>query len=144
MICGNRIGPTRNCNCRREVLWWWTITSKWKPFLAMVPENGLLVNFKRRKRVLTGESLLWRRSSIKIILKVKFHSHRLIQGKLFQLIWQFEENSFARKILSFARPKVFLLESNSKKLGTGLFGGEGFIMQKIEGDGMALYIPEEH
>lgn len=26
-----------------------------------------------------------------------------------------------------------------KKLGTGLFGGEGFIMQKLEGDGMALY-----
>ena len=26
----------------------------------------------------------------------------------------------------------------SKKLGTGLFGGEGFIMQKIEGDGMAF------
>ena len=26
----------------------------------------------------------------------------------------------------------------TKKLGTGLFGGEGFIMQKIEGDGMAF------
>ena len=26
----------------------------------------------------------------------------------------------------------------SKKIGTGLFGGEGFIMQKIEGDGMAF------
>src|ERR1043166_2954657 len=25
-----------------------------------------------------------------------------------------------------------------KKLGTGLFGGEGFIMQKMEGDGMAF------
>jgi uncharacterized protein (TIGR00266 family) len=25
-----------------------------------------------------------------------------------------------------------------KKLGTGLFGGEGFIMQKLEGDGMAF------
>src|SRR5690606_12023907 len=25
-----------------------------------------------------------------------------------------------------------------RKLGTGLFGGEGFIMQKIEGDGMAF------
>jgi uncharacterized protein (AIM24 family) len=50
---------------------------------------------------------------------------------------QFDENSFVRKILSFARPKVFLLESNSQKLGTGLFGGEGFIMQ-IEGDGLAF------
>ncbi len=26
----------------------------------------------------------------------------------------------------------------SRKLGTGLFGGEGFIMQKLEGDGMAF------
>ena len=26
----------------------------------------------------------------------------------------------------------------SKKLGKGLFGGEGFIMQKLEGDGMAF------
>jgi uncharacterized protein (AIM24 family) len=26
----------------------------------------------------------------------------------------------------------------SKKLGRGLFGGEGFIMQKVEGDGMAF------
>jgi uncharacterized protein (AIM24 family) len=33
---------------------------------------------------------------------------------------------------------VYLLELNSKKLGRGFFGGEGFIMQKIEGDGMAF------
>ena len=26
----------------------------------------------------------------------------------------------------------------SKRLGRGLFGGEGFIMQKLEGDGMAF------
>jgi uncharacterized protein (AIM24 family) len=26
----------------------------------------------------------------------------------------------------------------SKKLGRGFFGGEGFIMQKIEGDGLAF------
>ena len=25
-----------------------------------------------------------------------------------------------------------------RKLGTGIFGGEGFIMQKLEGDGMAF------
>ena len=36
-----------------------------------------------------------------------------------------------------------------RKLGTGLFGGEGFIMQKLEGDGMAFvhaggYIMEKH
>jgi uncharacterized protein (AIM24 family) len=32
--------------------------------------------------------------------------------------------------------KGYLLELNSKKLGRGFFGGEGFIMQKIEGDGL--------
>ncbi|NOS31042.1 AIM24 family protein, partial [Staphylococcus aureus] len=26
----------------------------------------------------------------------------------------------------------------NRKIGTGLFGGEGFIMQKLEGDGMAF------
>lgn len=36
-----------------------------------------------------------------------------------------------------------------RKLGTGLFGGEGFIMQKLEGDGMAFlhaggFIVEKH
>jgi uncharacterized protein (TIGR00266 family) len=36
-----------------------------------------------------------------------------------------------------------------RKLGTGLFGGEGFIMQKLEGDGMAFvhsggYVLEKH
>jgi len=30
----------------------------------------------------------------------------------------------------------------SKKLGRGLFGGEGFIMQKLEGDGMAFVMQE--
>jgi hypothetical protein len=44
----------------------------------------------------------------------------------------------------FPLPKVFLLESNSQKLGTGLFGGEGFIMQKIEATEWPLYTPEEH
>ena len=26
----------------------------------------------------------------------------------------------------------------TKKIGTGFFGGEGFIMQKLEGDGLAF------
>ena len=34
--------------------------------------------------------------------------------------------------------KAFLGIEFSKKLGRGLFGGEGFIMQKLEGDGMAF------
>ena len=30
-----------------------------------------------------------------------------------------------------------------RKLGTGLFGGEGFIMEKLEGDGMAFCMPAD-
>jgi uncharacterized protein (AIM24 family) len=60
-------------------------------------------------------------------------------GKIIPIdLTQFEENSFARKILSFARPKVFLLESNSQKIGTGLFGGR-FHHAKIEGDGLLVH-----
>ena len=33
---------------------------------------------------------------------------------------------------------MFLSELNLRKIGTGFFGGEGFIMQKLEGDGLAF------
>lgn len=33
---------------------------------------------------------------------------------------------------------VFVGIEFQRKLGTGFFGGEGFIMQKIEGDGLAF------
>jgi uncharacterized protein (AIM24 family) len=39
---------------------------------------------------------------------------------------------------SRAQPKVSVSDRISEKLGTGIFGGEGFIMEKLEGDGMAL------
>jgi len=34
--------------------------------------------------------------------------------------------------------KVFYVVSFHKRLGAGFFGGEGFIMQRIHGDGMAF------
>lgn len=38
-----------------------------------------------------------------------------------------------------AAKKAFLSAlSLRKKIGTGFFGGEGFIMQKLEGDGLAF------
>ena len=33
---------------------------------------------------------------------------------------------------------MFPSELNLRKIGTGFFGGEGFIMQKLEGDGLAF------
>ncbi len=39
----------------------------------------------------------------------------------------------------YVQPKKFSIGIEfQKKLGTGLFGGEGFIMQKLEGDGLAF------
>ena len=38
----------------------------------------------------------------------------------------------------FVPQKVFPSELNLRKIGTGFFGGEGFIMQKLEGDGLAF------
>jgi uncharacterized protein (AIM24 family) len=50
-----------------------------------------------------------------------------------------EESLFARKthFLCAAKGVTVGIEF-SKKLGRGLFGGEGFIMQKLEGDGLAF------
>ncbi len=105
-------------------------------------EQGGFMNklFSAGKRLLTGESLF---------------------------MTAFTNNSSGKKQVSFASPypgkiiPVDLLQLNGKvicqkdaflcaakgvsvgiefqrKLGTGLFGGEGFIMQKLEGDGMAF------
>ena len=91
---------------------------------------------------------------------------RLLTGEnLFMTV--FTNNEFGKKHVSFASPypgriipvnlaeqqgkficqkDAFLCAAKgvsigiefSKKLGRGLFGGEGFIMQKLEGDGMAF------
>ena len=49
------------------------------------------------------------------------------------------ENLFVKKMLFLCAAKgVSVGIDFSRKLGRGLFGGEGFIMQKLEGDGMAF------
>lgn len=47
--------------------------------------------------------------------------------------WILQKNAFLA-----AQPSVELSISFKKKLGAGLFGGEGFIMQKLSGEGMAF------
>jgi uncharacterized protein (AIM24 family) len=60
--------------------------------------------------------------------KVSFASP--IQGKLFQLIWHNLKIHLSEDSFLCAAKGVSVGIEFSKKLGTGLFGGEGFIMQK--------------
>lgn len=94
--------------------------------------------FSAGKRVLTGESLFmttytnqttgrraaWFASAVPgKILALDLREHR---GKLIV-----QKNSFL-----CAAKGVNIGIAFNKKIGTGLFGGEGFIMQSLEGDGM--------
>ena len=92
------------------------------------------------KRVLTGESLFMtaylNQNSIKS--KVSFASP--YPGKILPIDLKQFQGKFVCQKDSFlcAAKGVSVGIEFSKKLGTGLFGGEGFIMQKLEGDGMAF------
>lgn len=92
---------------------------------------------------------------------------RLLTGESLFMTAFYNTDSFSKKRLSFAAPypgkiipidltrfeKKFICQKDaflvaakgvsvgiefSKKLGRGFFGGEGFIMQKLEGDGLAF------
>lgn len=92
------------------------------------------------KRILTGESLFmtafYNNQSGK--RNVSFASP--YPGKIIPV----DLNAFGQKFI--CQKDAFLCAAKgvsvgiefSKKLGRGLFGGEGFIMQKLEGDGMAF------
>ncbi|MEJ7768952.1 MAG: TIGR00266 family protein [Chitinophagaceae bacterium] len=92
------------------------------------------------KRVLTGESLFMTAFTNVGSIKRKVSFAAPYTGKIIALDLQ-EHGS---KII--AQKDAFLCAAKGvsigihlqRKLGTGIFGGEGFIMQKIEGDGMAF------
>lgn len=96
--------------------------------------------FSAGKRLLTGESLFMTAftNDGRQRRTVSFASP--YPGKIIPL----DLSAFAGKIIcqkdSFlcAAKGVSVGIEFQKKLGTGLFGGEGFIMQKLEGDGMAF------
>ncbi len=57
-------------------------------------------------------------------------------GKIIALdLQELVERSLLKKTLSWRRKGVSVGIEFQRKLGTGLFGGEGFIMEKLEGDG---------
>ena len=92
------------------------------------------------KRVLTGESLFMTAYQNQGFGKRKVSFASPYPGKIVPIdLRQFGGNFICQKdsFLCAAKGVAVGIEF-SRKIGTGLFGGEGFIMQKIEGDGMAF------
>jgi uncharacterized protein (TIGR00266 family) len=92
------------------------------------------------KRLLTGESLFMTAFTHTTSGKAKVAFASPYPGKIIPLDLQ----QLGGKIV--CQKDAFLCAAKGvsvgiewqKKLGTGLFGGEGFIMQKVEGDGLAF------
>ena len=96
--------------------------------------------FSAGKRLLTGENLFMTAFTHTGYGKAKVAFASPYPGKIIPLDLQ----ALGGKII--CQKDAFLCAAKGasvgiefqRKLGTGLFGGEGFIMQKIEGDGMAF------
>jgi uncharacterized protein (TIGR00266 family) len=92
------------------------------------------------KRLLTGESLFMTAFTHQGNHKAKVAFASPYPGKIIPLdLSQYQGKIICQKdaFLCAAKGVAIGIEFQ-KKLGTGLFGGEGFIMQKLEGDGMAF------
>ena len=92
------------------------------------------------KRLLTGESLFMTAFTHHGNNKAKVAFASPYPGKIIPLdLAQYQGKIICQKdaFLCAAKGVAIGIEFQ-KKLGTGLFGGEGFIMQKLEGDGMAF------
>jgi uncharacterized protein (TIGR00266 family) len=92
------------------------------------------------KRVLTGESLFMTAYLNQNNTKSKVSFASPYPGKIVAIdLMQFGGKFICQKDSFLCAAKgVSVGIEFSKKLGRGLFGGEGFIMQKLEGDGMAF------
>jgi uncharacterized protein (TIGR00266 family) len=92
------------------------------------------------KRLLTGESLFMTAYTHTGMGKAKVAFASPYPGKIIPLdLQQLEGKIICQKDAFLCAAKGISVGIEfQKKLGTGLFGGEGFIMQKLEGDGMAF------
>ena len=92
------------------------------------------------KRLLTGESLFMTIFSNEIQGKKRISFASPYPGKIIPIDLTRYGNKFICQKDAFlcAAKGVSIGIEFSKKLGRGFFGGEGFIMQKLEGDGMAF------
>lgn len=92
------------------------------------------------KRVLTGEKLFMTAFTHEGYDKAKVSFASPYPGKIIPLDLNLYDNKIICQKDSFlcaAKGAKVGIEF-SKRLGRGFFGGEGFIMQKVEGDGMAF------
>lgn len=92
------------------------------------------------KRVLTGESLFMTAFSNNSYGKKRVSFASPYPGKIIPIdLTRFGGKFICQKdsFLCAAKGVQVGIEF-TRKLGTGLFGGEGFIMQKLEGDGLAF------
>lgn len=92
------------------------------------------------KRVLTGESLFMTAFTNQGYGKKKVSFASPYPGKIIALnLYELGGKMICQKDAFLCAAKgVEVGIEFQRKLGTGLFGGEGFIMQKLEGDGMAF------
>jgi len=96
--------------------------------------------FSAGKRLLTGESLFMTAYTNTVQGKKRVSFASPYPGKIIPLDLSRLGNRIVCQKDSFlcAAKGVSVGIEFQRKLGTGLFGGEGFIMQKLEGDGMAF------
>jgi uncharacterized protein (TIGR00266 family) len=104
-------------------------------------QGGLMGKlFSAGKRLLTGESLFMTAFTNIGEGKKKVHFASPYPGKIIPLnLSEYGERILCQKDAFLCAAKgVSIGIELQRKLGTGIFGGEGFIMQKLEGDGMAF------
>ncbi len=104
-------------------------------------EKGVLGKlFSAGKRLLTGESLFMTVFTNAGVGKKKISFASPYPGKIVPIdLMEFGGKFICQKDAFLCAAKgVSIGIEFSKKLGRGLFGGEGFIMQKIEGDGLGF------
>ena len=96
--------------------------------------------FSAGKRLLTGESLFMTVFSNTVHGKKKVSFSAPYPGKIVPLdLKQFNGKIICQKDAFLCAAKGVSVGIDFKrKLGVGFFGGEGFIMQKLEGDGWAF------
>ena len=96
--------------------------------------------FGAGKRLLTGESLFMTAFYNQVNGKKKVSFASPYPGKIIPIdLTNYGEKFICQKDAFLCAAKgVSIGIEFSRKLGRGLFGGEGFIMQKLEGDGMAF------
>jgi len=104
-------------------------------------DNSLLGKiFSAGKRVLTGESLFMSAFTNTVMDKRKVSFAAPYTGKIIPMDLQILGGKLIAQKDAFlcAAKGVSIGIELQRRLGTGIFGGEGFIMQKLEGDGMAF------